>query len=240
MRRLRHARVLTRFTAHHRPPKLHTLHTSHRRCRYGYQELVQESPHSPGVRSPARCNHATPRRRREPTYSGATECMCHQWAPVRTGAGARPGTIPVREGTSRDTTEYYGHPPSPCNDGAARQPPPKTVTPAAHALTERDRQRYQPAEPLEGGPWRVRGGERGQTWACTAPGSNPTATASARAPALGGHGGHVPPRGATPDRVKCTERGRARAGRAVPRYYKVLRPPSQPLQARSAPRVGLL
>jgi hypothetical protein len=33
VRRVRHARVLSRFTAHHRPPKLHTLHKIHRRCR---------------------------------------------------------------------------------------------------------------------------------------------------------------------------------------------------------------
>jgi hypothetical protein len=43
----------------------------------------------------------------------------------REGAGARLGTIPVREGTSRDTTEYHRHPPNHCNEGAAHQPLPK-------------------------------------------------------------------------------------------------------------------
>jgi hypothetical protein len=153
-----------------------------------------------------------------------------------TSAGARPGTIPVREGTSRDTADYRRQLPSPCNAGAAHQPPPKTRTPAALALTCCTREYYQPAGPLEGGPWRVPGGERGQPWACTAPGSHPTATASARAPALGGHGGCGPSRRQTQNQIKCTGRGLTRAGRAVPRYYRVLRPPSQPLQPRSAPR----
>ena len=44
------------------------------------------------------------------------------------------------------------------------------------------------------------------------------------------------PKGPIPDRVRRTRRGRTLAKRADPRYYRVLRPPSQPLQARSAPR----
>ena len=96
------------------------------------------------------------------------------------------------------------------------QPPPKTRTPAALALTCYTRAYYQPAGPLEKGPWRVRGGERGQTWACAAPGSHPTATASAWAPALGGHGGCWPHRASQQNQIKCTERGRTRAGGAVP------------------------
>ena len=134
------------------------------------------------MRSPARCSNATPRRQRELRHSRGTS------------AAARKGTIPLREGASHDTTEYCDHPPSPCNDGAAHQPPPKTRMPAAQALTERNRERHQPAGPLAGVPWRVRGGERGQTWACTAPGSHLTAPASARAPALEGHGGCCPHR----------------------------------------------
>jgi hypothetical protein len=89
---------------------------------------------------------------------------------------------------------------------------------------------------LKGGPWRVQGGERGQPWACTAPGSHPTATASAQAPALAGHGGCWPHLASRQNQINCTGRGRTRAERAVPRYYRVLRPPSQPLQPRSAPR----
>jgi hypothetical protein len=239
VRRVRHARVLSLCTAHHRPPKLHTLHISHRWCRQGYQELIRGSQCSRGVRSPARCNHATPRRRRELKYSGATECMCHQWAQVRTGAGARPGIIPVREGASRDIADFRKHPPNPCNEGAAHQPPPKTRTPAAHALTERDRERHSPGGPLQEGPWRVPGGERGQTWACQAAGWHPTAPAAAGAPALGRHGRIGAPTAGSQNRVRRTGRGRTRAGGALPPCATLRRAPSEPLQSRCPPRVRI-
>ena len=172
----------------------------------------------------------------------------HTRAPRR--AGAPKGPVPDRcRRTPRDHTcegrvvpRYYRvlRPPSqPLQRRRSTSAPSQNT----HASSPRAH-RTRPGAPPAG--WSVGGGSlarargpprtRGQTWACTAPGSHPTATASARAPALGGHGGHVPPRGATPDRVKCTERGRARAARAVPRYYQVLRPQSQPLQASSAPR----
>jgi hypothetical protein len=97
----------------------------------------------------------------------------------------------TREG--RDLPRYYRvlRPPSqPLQRWSSISAPSQNT----HASSPRDRERHQPAGPLEGNPWRVRGGERGQTWACAAPGSHPTATAAAGAPALGHSGGSGPPR----------------------------------------------
>jgi len=126
-------------------------------------------------------------------------------------------------------------PPPPCQEACFLRPP-KTRTPAAQALTERDRKRHLPGGALEEGPWRVPGGERGQTWACTAPGWHPTATASAGAPALGRRGGLGPARPLKPNWVRRTRRGRTRAGRTVPPCATLRRAPSQPLQSRCPPR----
>jgi len=106
----------------------------------------------------------------------------------RTGVLAGPGG-----GSAANAELSRARTPHPCNEAYFLHPP-KSRTPAAQALAERDRTHHLPGGALGQGPWRVRGGERGQTWACAAPGSQPTATASAGAPALGHSGGSGPPR----------------------------------------------
>jgi len=92
------------------------------------------------------------------------------------------------------------------------------------------------------GRWRrvrVPGGERGQTWACQAPGWHPTAPASAGAPALGRRGGLGPARPLKQNWVRRTRRGRTRAGRALPPCVTLRRAPSQPMQTRRAARARI-